>query len=140
MGVQTEIIIPRYVVLTRLADSWIPRASHGDVETAEAEAFRWRRIYGPARTRVAEFLVPETVDSGTHPGAALPVPYEEVRAQVIDMTPAHVAFRPRRALPAGSWADQALALQDAALRGLALYLGFGFANRVMDLLITLAQH
>ena len=32
------------------------------------------------------------------------------------------------------------AMQVAALRGLALYLGFGFANRVMDLLITLAQH
>jgi len=136
MGVQTEIIIPRYVVLTRLADSWIPRASHGDVERAEAEAFRWRRIYGPARTRVAEFLVPEAVDGP----AALPVPYEEVRAPVIDMTPTPVAFRQRRALPAGSWVAQAINLQEAALRGLALYLGFGFANRVMDLLITLAQH
>lgn len=137
MGVQTEIIIPRYVVLTRLADSWIPRASHGDAETAEAEAFRWRRIYGPARTRIAEFLVPEAVDRP----AALPVPYEEVRAPVIDMTPAPITtFRPRRPMPAGSWVEQAINLQDAALRGLALYLGFGFANRVMDLLITLAQH
>lgn len=135
MGVQTEIIIPRYVVLTRLADSWIPRASHGDVETAEAEAFRWRRIYGPARTRVAEFLVPETVEKSS----ALPVPYVEV-APVIDMTSLPAAFRPRKALPAGSWAAQAVNLQDAALRGLALYLGFGFADRVMDLLITLAQH
>lgn len=137
MGVQTEIIIPRYVVLTRLADSWIPRASHGDAETAEAEAFRWRRIYGPARTRVAEFMVPEPVHKDT--GAALPVPYEEVHAPVIDMA-SQVIFRPRRPLPAGSWAAQAINLQDAALRGLALYLGFGFANRVMDLLITLAQH
>lgn len=135
MGVQTEIIIPRYVVLTRLADSWIPRASHGDVERAEAEAFRWRRIYGPARTRVAEFLVPEAVGQD----AALPVPYEEVSAPV-EVIPTTIVYRPRKALPAGSWAAQALTLQDAALRGLALYLGFGFANRVMDLLITLAQH
>jgi hypothetical protein len=136
MGVQTEIIIPRYVVLTRLADSWIPRASHGDVETAEAEAFRWRRIYGPARTRVAEFLVPEAVNQD----AALPVLYEEVPAPVFDTAHSPVAFRSRRTLPAGSWAAQAINLQDAALRGLALYLGFGFADRVMDLLITLAQH
>lgn len=137
MGVQTEIIIPRYVVLTRLADSWIPRASHGDVETAEAEAFRWRRIYGPARTRVAEFMVPEAIDRP----AALPVPYEEVTpAPVVVSSIPRRSRSPRPALATGSWAAQAMNLQDAALRGLALYLGFGFADRVMDLLITLAQH
>lgn len=139
MGVQTEIIIPRYVVLTRLADSWIPRASHGDVERAEAEAFRWRRIYGPARTRVAEFMVPEPADKDA--GTALPVPYEEVAPAPVVVSVMPLRSRPlRSALPTGSWAAQAMNLQDAALRGLALYLGFGFANRVMDLLITLAQH
>ncbi len=43
----------RYAVLTRLGDSWIFRAALTDRESAEAEAFRWRRIYGPGRTLVA---------------------------------------------------------------------------------------
>lgn len=135
MGVQTEIIIPRYVVLTRMADSWIPRASHGDAETAEAEAFRWRRIYGPAHTRVAEFMVSEPVRGGG--GSNLPMPYE---APFVTVTAEPI--RKSLALKsAGGWSlpAQALSLQDAALRGLALYLGFGFANRVMELLILLAQ-
>ena len=58
MGAHVEIVAPRYVVLTRLADSWIPRAAHADPDRAELEAFRWRRIYGPGRTRVAEYWVP----------------------------------------------------------------------------------
>lgn len=123
MGVQTEIIIPRYVVLTRLADSWIPRASHGDAERAEAEAFRWRRIYGPDRTRVAEFLIPEEVRSS----ASMPV---TVTVSAVPLTPAR-----RDAV-----ADKYQAWRDAGLRALALYLGFGFATRAMDLLILLAQH
>jgi hypothetical protein len=123
MGVQTEIIIPRYVVLTRLADSWIPRASHGDVERAEAEAFRWRRIYGPERTRVAEFLIPEAIDSG--PSAPMTV------------TVAAVPLSPQARILA---ADRYHAWREAGLRALALYLGFGFATRAMDLLILLAQH
>lgn len=124
MGIQTEIIIPRYVVLTRLADSWIPRASHGDAERAEAEAFRWRRIYGPDRTRVAEFMVPETV----HEPQA---PYQPVTVTV-------QAVPLRRS--ARTTADRYEAWREAGLRALALYLGFGFATRAMDLLILLAQH
>ncbi|MCW0236400.1 MAG: hypothetical protein OJJ21_22570 [Ferrovibrio sp.] len=123
MGVQTEIIIPRYVVLTRLADSWIPRASHGDVERAEAEAFRWRRIYGPDRTRVAEFLIPEEVQ------ASVPMPVT-VTVSAVPLTSAR-----RHSMP-----DKYQAWRDAGLRALALYLGFGFATRAMDLLILLAQH
>ena len=124
MGIQTEIIIPRYVVLTRLADSWIPRASHGDAERAEAEAFRWRRIYGPDRTRVAEYLVPEAV-------------HEEQPAyqQPLTITVQPVPLR-RSARPL----DRYEPWRDAGLRALALYLGFGFATRAMDLLILLAQH
>lgn len=129
MGVQTEIVIPRYVVLTRLADSWIPRASHGDVERAEAEAFRWRRIYGPGRTRVEEFLIPETVPYAT----ALPAP--------ITVSAEPMPFRqPRRHRARAATADAYMAWYDAGLRALTLYLGFGFANRVMELLILLAQH
>ena len=59
MGLQAEIVVPRYVVMTRLVDSWIPRALHADPDNAEAEAFRWRRIYGPRRTRIAEYWVQE---------------------------------------------------------------------------------
>lgn len=124
MGVQTEIIIPRYVVLTRLADSWIPRASHGDAERAEAEAFRWRRIYGPDRTRVAEFLVPEEV----RPDASSPV---AVTVTAVPLTTG------RRRKP---MVDRYEPWREAGLRALALYLGFGFATRAMDLLILLAQH
>lgn len=124
MGIQTEIIIPRYVVLTRLADSWIPRASHGDAERAEAEAFRWRRIYGPDRTRVAEFLVPEAVHE------------QPAYQQPLAITVQPVPLRSRTIRTA----DKYEAWRDAGLRALALYLGFGFATRAMDLLILLAQH
>lgn len=122
MGVQTEIIIPRYVVMTRLADSWIPRASHGDAERAEAEAFRWRRIYGPARTRVAEYLVPEDIDRP---------PDDAVTVTAVPIVP---RFSPRTA------PDKYRAWREAGLRALALYLGFGLATRAVDLLIILAQH
>ncbi|WP_341895257.1 hypothetical protein [Ferrovibrio terrae] len=122
MGVQSEIVIPRYVVLTKLAGSWIPRASLGDAERAEAEAFRWRRIYGPDHTRVAEFLLPETRSSGLP--AIVTVPVLPVRA---------ATARPLVA-------DKYEAWRNAGLRALALYLGFGFATRAMDLLILLAQH
>ena len=122
MGVQTEIIIPRYVVMTRLADSWIPRASHGDAERAEAEAFRWRRIYGPDRTRVTEFLVPEEIDSPTD------------QAVTVTAVPVVSRFSPR-IVP-----DKYHAWREAGLRALALYLGFGLATRAVDLLIILVQH
>jgi len=122
MGVQTEIIIPRYVVMTRLADSWIPRASHGDAERAEAEAFRWRRIYGPERTRVAEYLVPEEID---HP----------IRETVTVTAVPIVPRRSSRMVP-----DKYHAWREAGLRALALYLGFGLATRAVDLLIVLVQH
>lgn len=123
MGVQTEIIIPRYVVMTRLADSWIPRASHGDAERAEAEAFRWRRIYGPDRTRVAEFLVPEEIDG-----------LERRPAVTVTAVPL-VPRASSRTMP-----DKYHAWREAGLRALALYLGFGFATRAVDLLIILVQH
>lgn len=122
MGVQTEIIIPRYVVMTRLADSWIPRASHGDAERAEAEAFRWRRIYGPDRTRVAEFLVPEETTSPVH--------------EVVTVTAVPVMSRASNRIAP----DKYHAWREAGLRALALYLGFGLATRAVDLLIVLAQH
>ncbi|QDO98858.1 hypothetical protein FNB15_16995 [Ferrovibrio terrae] len=123
MGVQTEIIIPRYVVMTRLADSWIPRASHGDVERAEAEAFRWRRIYGPDRTRVAEFLVPEEIDG--------PSLHEAVTVTALPI----LSRTSSRVLP-----DKYHAWREAGLRALALYLGFGLATRAVDLLIIMVQH
>jgi hypothetical protein len=123
MGVQTEIIIPRYVVMTRLADSWIPRASHGDAERAEAEAFRWRRIYGPDRTRVAEFLVPEEIDG--------PSLYEAVTVTALP-----IPSRGSSRMPP----DKYHAWREAGLRALALYLGFGLASRAVDLLIILVQH
>ncbi len=116
MGAHVEIVAPRYVVLTRLADSWIPRAAHADPDHAEREAFRWRRIYGPGRTRVAEYWVPEQP-------RALPADHPID----VDIAPAPL----RAAAPDCS----CLSWRDAALRAFALYLGFMLANRAMELLI-----
>lgn len=125
MGMQAEIVVPRYVVLTRMADSWVPRASLSNADSAEAEAFRWRRIYGPARTKIAEYLVPE--QGGLNRSAAITVP----AIPVPPSTPI------RGALPVQAAGD-GIGWYDAGLRALALYLGFGFANRTMELLILLA--
>lgn len=125
MGMQAEIVVPRYVVLTRMADSWIPRASLSTADRAEAEAFRWRRIYGPARTKVAEYLIPERVNPEPITVPALPV---------------EVVETPTRYIRTSTAACDHIGWYDAALRALALYLGFGFANRAMELLILLAAH
>lgn len=124
MGMQAEIVVPRYVVLTRMADSWIPRASLSNADSAEAEAFRWRRIYGPARTRVAEYLIPERASLEPITVPALPVETAKAATRYI-----------RTSAPA---CDH-IGWYDAGLRALALYLGFGFANRTMELLILLAM-
>lgn len=123
MGMQAEIVVPRYVVLTRMADSWIPRASLSTADSAEAEAFRWRRIYGPARTKVAEYLIPERASPDPITVPALPV---------------EVAETPIRYIRATAATGGHIGWYDAALRAMALYLGFGFANRAMELLILLA--
>ena len=115
MGAHVEIVAPRYVVLTRLADSWIPRATHADPDRAEREAFRWRRIYGPGHTKVAEYWIPEQ-------------PRVLSSEPVID-----VVSLPARAAPASDCT--CLPWRDAALRAFALYLGFMLANRAMELLI-----
>lgn len=118
MAVHAEIVVPRYVVLTRLADSWIPRASLSDPENAEAEAFRWRRIYGPNKTRIAELWVPEQQplpDTQQTPAAA-----EQFHA---------IAPRPCHCI---SW-------REAALRAFVLYLGYSLAGRALDLFILLAS-
>lgn len=117
MGAHVEIVAPRYVVLTRLADSWIPRAAHADPDRAEMDAFRWRRIYGPGRTKVAEYWIPELPRSAA---AAESLPVIDaitapVRSAAVDCT--------------------CLSWSDAALRAFALYLGFTLANRIMELLI-----
>ncbi|HLT75993.1 MAG TPA: hypothetical protein VKZ87_01295 [Ferrovibrio sp.] len=116
MGAHVEIVAPRYVVLTRLADSWIPRAAHADAERAEREAFRWRRIYGPGRTRVAEYWIPEQ-PAQTVTEAILDVPASPVSGHGV-----------RSACDCPSW-------RETALRAFALYLGFTLANRAMELLI-----
>lgn len=121
MGAHAEIVVPRYVVLTRLADSWIPRASHADPDTAEADAFRWRRIYGPSHTRVAQFWVPERPH---HHHATVP-PVAPPTSSVAAIT--------------GKPNCECLSWRDAALRAFGLYLGFCLANRTLELLILLAS-
>lgn len=124
MGLQAEIVVPRYVVMTRLADSWIPRAFHADPDNAEAEAFRWRRIYGPRRTRIAEYWVQDRPEPPSAP-AALPPPITVEVGPVRPAMPSRPMARPL------SW-------QDAALRAFAMYLVFSLANRTLELLILLA--
>jgi hypothetical protein len=125
MGLQAEIVVPRYVVMTRLADSWIPRALHADPDNAEAEAFRWRRIYGPRRTRIAEYWVQEAPAlPSRHQPAALPPPI------TVEVGPVVPAILPRAGRP--------LTWQDAALRAFTLYLMFSLANKALELLIVLA--
>ncbi|WP_341703593.1 hypothetical protein [Ferrovibrio sp.] len=121
MGLQAEIVVPRYVVLTQLADSWIPRASHGDADSAEAEAFRWRRIYGPRRTRVAEYWIPQQEPEEHRPAVT------DVIAETITALPA-----------AGPQPCHCPTWREAALRAFALYLGFSLANKGLELLILLA--
>ena len=116
MGAHVEIVAPRYVVLTRLADSWIPRAAHADPDRAELDAFRWRRIYGPGRTRVAEYWIPEQTSA---------LPAERIIEAAAVPVPPRTAASDCTCL---SW-------RDAALRAFALYLGFMLANRAMELLI-----
>jgi hypothetical protein len=126
MGLQAEIVVPRYVVMTRLADSWIPRALHADPDNAEADAFRWRRIYGPRRTRIAEYWVQDAVPAA--PRQQLPALPPPLTVEVGPVRPAPLS---RRSAAPLSW-------QDAALRAFALYLIFSLANRALELLIVLA--
>ncbi|MFC3677487.1 hypothetical protein [Ferrovibrio xuzhouensis] len=110
--------------MTRLADSWIPRAFHADPDNAEAEAFRWRRIYGPRRTRIAEYWVQDRPE----PASALPALPPPI---TVEVGPVQPAILPRTVARPLSW-------QDAALRAFALYLVFSLANRALELLILLA--
>lgn len=126
MGLQAEIVVPRYVVMTRLADSWIPRAFHADPDNAEVDAFRWRRIYGPRRTRIAEYWVQDRPPA--LPPARLSDPGPVPITVEVGPLPAAALQRSYRPL---SW-------QDAALRAFALYLVFSLANKVLELLIVLA--
>ena len=128
MGLQAEIVVPRYVVMTQLADSWIPRAFHADPANAEAEAFRWRRIYGPRRTRVAEYWVQDRPETEMLPVPALPA---NTNAVDVEVAPIRQAILPRP--------SRMLTWQDAALRAFALYLLFSLANRALELLILLAS-
>lgn len=123
MAAEAEIVSQRYAVLTKLADSWILRAEHDDAERAEAEAFRWRRIYGPGRTRIAEYWAAQ--DSPARVRSFEPVPLA-----ANDPTPPRPAPRPAAA---------PLNWPGACLRGLVLYFAWQLANRLIDLAILLHE-
>lgn len=119
MAVHAELVAPRYVVLTRLADSWIPRAALADPDNAEMEAFRWRRIYGPRHTRIAQLWLAE--EQPAQPAPSGPV---------IDVTPLPLSHARKECTCLG-W-------RELALRIFTLYLGFSLANDALELLIVLA--
>ncbi len=137
----------RYAVLTRLGDSWIFRAALGDREAAEAEAFRWRRIYGPGRTLIAslgQFSEAKPAVSRAAP-AALPVVIDVEAEAVMPPPAANDDIRqPTPALTVDSrkavktdrrqrHAGKPLGWGETLLRALALYLGYLLANRLIDL-------
>lgn len=146
----------RYLVLTRLGDSWILRAAHEELEGAEAEAFRWRRIYGPNHTLVATRnrpsrrppLLPAVID------VVAEVVEPEKRhspandAEAPPFSGAKATRRRRQQARAGHaeppGADRrrektphALGLGETFLRALTLYLGYQLANRLLDLAFAL---
>lgn len=146
----------RYAVLTRLGDSWIFRAALGDRESAEAEAFRWRRIYGPGRTLIASLgQFSDMRDTASSPAASPLV--IDVEAEAVAPPPAaNDDIRPPALLAArlpsplsvqafsqsGAVAQMPnrrrqsrgnLGWGETLLRALALYLGYLLANRLIDL-------
>ncbi len=138
----------RYVVLTRLGDSWILRAAHENQDSAEAEAFRWRRIYGPGRTRIAAWAGQATIAAEAIDEVAEPVPNLPA---IIDVTPEpanDIAYslhargttqeknrpsRQRRRKTAGI----PLGWGETLLRALMLYFAYSLANRLIDLAILM---
>lgn len=156
MGYAADMPNSRYIVLTRLGDSWILRAAHDDPEAAEAEAFRWRRIYGPERTRIAARgeTRRDLPAEPTHPPTRLvaePVPnLPAIIPAIIDVTPEPAndtaytlqprqAAAPRRqkARPAPRRHDKSLGWGETLLRALMLYFAYSLANRLIDLAILI---
>ncbi len=156
MGYAADMPNSRYIVLTRLGDSWILRAAHDDPEAAEAEAFRWRRIYGPERTRIAA----RGETRGESPAEPAPPPTRLVAEPVpnlpaiipaiIDVTPEPAndtaytlqprqvaAPRRRKARPASRRHDKSLGWGETLLRALMLYFAYSLANRLIDLAILI---
>jgi len=138
----------RYAVLTRLGDSWIFRAALGDRESAEAEAFRWRRIYGPGRTLIASLGQFSEAKPGISQTASAGLPLViDVEAEAVAMPPpaanddirlpAPLLFSQAQGKPQASKpkAGQGghLGWGETLLRALALYLGYLLANRLIDL-------
>lgn len=140
----------RFAVLTRLGDSWIFRAATSDRDAAEAEAFRWRRIYGPGRTLIASLGQFSEAKPSASNLPALPLVIDVEAEAVVSPPPAaNDDGRLPASLPA-AWQvrrDRRLAAKPSAkplgpakplgwgetlLRALALYLGYLLANRLID--------
>lgn len=160
MGYAADMPNSRYIVLTRLGDSWILRAAHDDPEAAEAEAFRWRRIYGPERTRIAargEAQAEAADKAPTQLAATRPIPTRLAAEPIanlpaiIDVTPEpanDTAYTPqprqfaaplkRKARPAPRRRhDKPLGWGETLLRALMLYFAYSLANRLIDLAILM---
>ncbi len=143
----------RYIVLTRLGDSWILRAAHEDAEAAEAEAFRWRRIYGRDRTRIAAWgnTAPELPLHSPAPTTlpALPLAIidvtpepandlagSDIPASIATPAPARPA-RHRQRKRRDRSQNAPLGWGETLLRALVLYFAYSIANRLIDLAILM---
>ncbi|WP_428246993.1 hypothetical protein [Ferrovibrio sp.] len=135
-----------YIVLTQLGDSWILRAAHGDMEAAQAEAFRWRRIYGPERTRIA--AVNQGASASVLPDATpvetisnLPVIIDVVPEPANDITgatpPKPAISKPPRRTAVPRKTGRPLGWGETLLRALLLYFVYSLANRLIDLAILM---
>lgn len=140
-----------YIVLTQLGDSWILRAAHGDMEAAQAEAFRWRRIYGPERTRIAavnqgaspsaqpEAMPAETISNLPVIIDVVPEPANDIAAASPPMPPpaSRQPGRARAQRKAGRPIGRPLGWGETLLRALLLYFVYSLANRLIDLAILM---
>jgi len=149
MAMHAEISGPNYVVLTRLGDSWILRAAHESLESAENEAFRWRRIYGPGRTRIAA-CPPRQSEHTSQSNAGDPIiidvkaePANDLGAPPSHRLPARQALvaEPLPAVRSGSRPrlaparEHKLDIGETLLRALVIYLGYSLASKLIDLAI-----
>ena len=141
MAKPAEISGPNYVVLTRLGDSWILRAAHESLESAENEAFRWRRIYGPGRTRIA--ACPPRGPEAPYPADPVIIDVKAEPANDLGPGPSRqaLALAPAKAPPRATSAreprrqEHRLDIGETLLRALVIYVGYSLASKLIDLAI-----
>jgi len=145
-----------FIVLTQLDRRLMLPAAPAAAEAAQAEAFRWRRIYGPERTRIAAVnqggsqdqaqpVPPEATPVATLPITNLPVIIDVVPEPANDIAGAMPKPMPRpaksqqrrRTSASPREASRPLGWGETLLRALMLYFAYSLVNRLLDLAILM---